>query len=76
MRGMKAGMKTDAFVSLNWGDEKPLKDITVGFEPSMLWMSETDGSSFPNGGLRATHTAAAYMIADKSSNPYIKDDVL
>jgi glutamine synthetase len=76
MRGMKAGMKTDGFVSLNWGDEKPLKDITVGFEPSMLWMSETDGSSFPNGGLRATHTAAAYMIADKSSNPYIKDDVL
>lgn len=76
MRGKKPGMKTDAFINLDFGDKKPLKDISVEFNASQLWMSETDGSSFPNGGLRATHTAAAYMVADKSSNPYIKDDVL
>lgn len=76
MRNKKPGMKTDSFVSLNFGDDKPLKDITVEFASSLVLMSETDGSSFPNGGLRATHTAAAYMVADKSSNPYIKDDVL
>jgi len=76
MRGAKSGTKTDAFIDLDFGDKKALKDIQCSFDISKLWMSETDGSSFPNGGLRATHTAAAYMVADKSSNPYVKDDTL
>jgi glutamine synthetase len=29
-----------------------------------LLQSETDGSSYPNGGMRATHTAAAYLTVD------------
>jgi glutamine synthetase len=32
----------------------------VDFSGSKLLVGETDGSSFPNGGLRVTHTAAAY----------------
>lgn len=76
VRGMKSGTKTDAFVDLNYGDKTPLKSIKVDFDAGKLFMSETDGSSFPNGGLRCTHTAAAYMVIDKSSNQYIKDDVL
>lgn len=39
-------------------------------------MAETDGSSFPNGGLRQTHTAAAYMATDRTSPPYILGDTL
>ena len=33
--------------------------------------SETDGSSFPNGGLRITHRAAAFMSWDKTSAPCV-----
>lgn len=68
--------KHDAFVDLDFSDPKPLKDIISDFDGGKLWMSETDGSSFPNGGLRATHTAAAYMITDRTSPPYIKGDTL
>ena len=38
--------------------------------------SQTDGSSFPNGGLRATHTAAAFITIDPESPPFILGDVV
>jgi glutamine synthetase len=38
---------------------------------SELVKRETDGSSFPSGGLRATHEARAYTIWDPSSPPFI-----
>jgi glutamine synthetase len=41
-----------------------------------LFQSETDGSSFPNGGLRVTHRAAAFLSWDKHSPPYIVDDTM
>ena len=37
---------------------------------------ETDGSSFQNGGLRATHTAAAYTVIDPSSPIVLRDDTI
>ena len=43
--------------------------------PAQMMMGETDGSSFPNGGLRATHTAA-YMAMDRTSPPYVMGDTL
>jgi glutamine synthetase len=43
---------------------------------SALVQGETDGSSFPNGGLRATHTAGGYLTPDPSSPPFIREDVL
>lgn len=76
LRSMDVGGKHDTFIDLDFGSKKPLKGIINDFSASKLWMSETDGSSFPNGGLRATHTAAAYMIADRTSPPYIKGDTL
>jgi len=76
MRGMKAGVKQDAFISLDFGHENPLKPITTGFSGSAMSMGETDGSSFPNGGLRATHTAAAYLNWDRSSPPFVRGDTL
>ena len=41
-----------------------------------LLQGETDGSSYPTGGLRATHTAGAYPTPDPSSPPFIRDDVV
>lgn len=53
---------------------KPL--VGEAFSDGNLFMSETDGSSFPNGGLRITHAAAAFMSWDKTSPPYILGDTL
>eukprot|EP00912_Choanoflagellata_sp_UC4_P001099 UC4_evm1s679 len=71
-----SGLKFDSFVDLDFGNSHPLKPFTTGFNGSKLYMNETDGSSFPNGGLRVTHTAAAYMGWDQSSPPYIRGDSL
>jgi glutamine synthetase len=37
-----------------------------------LLKGETDGSSFPSGGLRTTHRARAYMIRDPHSDIFIR----
>ena len=39
---------------------------------SVLQKSETDGSSFPSGGLRNTHQARAYTIRDPLSEIFIR----
>lgn len=36
-----------------------------------LFQGETDGSSFPNGGLRVTHSAAAFTTWDRASPPFV-----
>ena len=41
----------------------------------LLW-GQTDGSSFPNGGLRATHRAGAYLTVDPESAPFILGDTV
>ena len=46
------------------------------FTGEQLIQGETDGSSFQNGGLRATHTAGAYTVIDPSSPIYIRDDTV
>lgn len=43
---------------------------------SELVKRETDGSSFPSGGLRVTHSARAYTIWDPSSPPFILETSL
>merc|ERR1719201_1031779 len=50
--------------------------MVVDFTGGQLFMNETDGSSFPNGGLRATHTAAAYNSWDRMSPPTVYGDTL
>jgi len=37
-----------------------------------LQKGETDGSSFPSGGLRQTHRARAYMVRDPLSEIFIR----
>jgi len=59
---------------------KPAFDLEVrGIEElsaGELVKRETDGSSFPSGGLRETHAARAYTIWDPSSPPFILETEL
>mmetsp|Transcript_20871 Transcript_20871/g.53836 ORF Transcript_20871/g.53836 Transcript_20871/m.53836 type:complete len:696 (-) Transcript_20871:78-2165(-) len=41
-----------------------------------LLKGETDGSSYPNGGMRATHTAGGYLSIDPTSPISIRDDTM
>lgn len=74
--GGAAGMKHDAFVELDHGAPSAIKPIVLSFEGKRLFTGETDGSSFPNGGLRATHTAAGFTSWDRSSAPWVYLDSL
>lgn len=68
------GEKYDNLLDLSFakGTAFPIVDFTA----SRLFMNETDGSSFPNGGLRKTHTAAAFMAWDTTSLPFVWKDVV
>jgi glutamine synthetase len=46
------------------------------FSGKQLLKGETDGSSYPNGGLRSTHTAGAYLSIDTSSPIFLRDDCI
>jgi glutamine synthetase len=71
------GLKKDTFIDLDWGAGGTVLPAVPGaFSGSLLYQSETDGSSFPNGGLRATHTAAAYMSWDRLSPPFVRGDTV
>jgi len=74
--GGSAGLKHDAFLNLNIKSGDAVKPIINEFSAAQLFMGETDGSSFPHGGLRATHTAGAWTSWDMSSPPYIIKDTL
>ena len=41
-----------------------------------LIKGETDGSSFPNGGLRITHEAGGYLAIDTSSPIFLRGDLV
>jgi len=51
-------------------------DVEFDFDGKMLTKGETDGSSFPNGGLRATHTAGGYLALDTSSPIFLRGDTV
>ncbi|KAL1495368.1 hypothetical protein AB1Y20_016737 [Prymnesium parvum] len=46
------------------------------FDGGVLLKGETDGSSYMNGGMRATHTAGGYTALDPSSPMFIRNDTL
>jgi len=54
--------------------------LTLGPHPQFtgkdLLNGQTDGSSFPNGGLRATHCAGAFLTIDPESPPFILGDTM
>ena len=53
-------------------DGKPV----YSYKGENLFRGESDGSSFPNGGLRATHTAAGYTVIDSSSYIFMRGDTI
>ena len=63
--------KHDSFIS-------PDKDgrVIMEFSGKELIRGETDASSFPSGGLRATFEARGYTAWDPTSYAFVKDNVL
>mmetsp|Transcript_2670 Transcript_2670/g.5962 ORF Transcript_2670/g.5962 Transcript_2670/m.5962 type:complete len:604 (+) Transcript_2670:867-2678(+) len=53
-------------------DGKPIWE----FSGKELLRGETDGSSYPNGGMRATHTAGGYTVLDASSAIFMRGDTI
>jgi len=51
-------------------------EIVQDFKGKTLVKGETDGSSFPNGGMRATHTAGGYLAVDTSSPIFLRGDTI
>jgi len=74
--GALGAFKMDAFIDLDWSSKSANKPFKPCFPPERLFQGETDGSSFPNGGLRVTHSAAAFTTWDRSSPPFVVDKVL
>jgi glutamine synthetase len=66
------GFKYDSLVDLDFTSKDVLKPVEGDWlSPTAMFQSETDGSSFPNGGIRMTHRAAAFLSWDKRSPPFI-----
>ena len=63
--------KHDAFISPSAGDR-----VVMEFSGKELIKGETDGSSFPSGGLRATFEARGYTAWDPASYAFVKDGTL
>jgi glutamine synthetase len=53
-------------------DGKPIFE----FKGKALLKGETDGSSYPSGGLRATHTAGGYTVLDPTSPVFLRGDTV
>ncbi|KAG7357283.1 glutamine synthase [Nitzschia inconspicua] len=51
-------------------------EIQKDFKGKTLIKGETDGSSYPNGGLRGTHQAGGYLAVDTSSPIFCRGDTL
>ena len=71
--GSTAGMKHDAFLDPDWSAPGivGMKPFKATMPSRRLFTGESDGSSFPNGGLRVTHQAAAFTSWDRGSPPFI-----
>jgi glutamine synthetase len=50
--------------------------IQKDFKGKTLVKGETDGSSYPNGGLRGTHEAGGYLAVDTSSPIFLRGDTI
>ena len=69
-------IKHDTMVDLDYGSPLDLKPLTATFPYDRVFIGESDGSSFPNGGLRQTHTAAGFTAWDINSPPFVYKETL
>lgn len=51
-------------------------EVKQDFKGKTLIKGETDGSSYPNGGLRGTHQAGGYLAVDTSSPIFCRGDTI
>jgi len=51
-------------------------EVKQDFKGKTLVKGETDGSSYPNGGLRGTHQAGGYLALDTSSPIFLRGDTI
>ena len=56
--------------------DRETNELKFDFDGGDLVKGETDGSSYPNGGLRATHTAGGYLAIDTSSPIFLRGDTI
>lgn len=56
--------------------DRATNDIKFDFKGKDLIRGETDGSSYPNGGLRGTHCAGGYLALDTSSPIFLRGDTI
>lgn len=72
--GLRHGQSAQVQISMIEFDRegRPVWD----FKGKNLLRGETDGSSFPNGGLRATHRAGAYLAIDTTSPIFLRGDTI
>jgi len=73
---MCGSCKMDTMIDLDWSSSEATKPFHATLPYERFFVGETDGSSFPTGGLRATHTAAAFTSWDRSSQCFVLDKVL
>jgi glutamine synthetase len=50
--------------------------VVKDFKGKTLVKGETDGSSYPSGGLRGTHQAGGYIAVDTSSPIFLRGDTI
>jgi glutamine synthetase len=68
----QAAEKHDAFLNVSYGHEGQVTPIEE-LKWSTLAQGEPDASSFPSGGLRATHTARGYTVWDPATPLFIRE---
>jgi glutamine synthetase len=74
--GGVSALKYDLFADLDWKSDAVIKPFEEAFPADRLFVGETDGSSFPNGGLRVTHAAAAFTTWDRGSPCFVHGTTL
>ncbi|OLP92032.1 Glutamine synthetase [Symbiodinium microadriaticum] len=74
--GMLGAFKQDTLMDLEFSSKFKTKPMKACLPAERLFQGETDGSSFPNGGLRVTHSAAAFTTWDRASPPFVTNKTL
>lgn len=74
--GMLGAYKQDTLLDLDFASKYVTKPMKACLPSERLFQGETDGSSFPNGGLRVTHSAAAFTTWDRTSPPFVLNKTL
>ena len=65
--------KQESLIDIKYFYDEGIKgETSLLLNHEYIQKGETDGSSFPNGGLRTTHRARAYTVRDPQSDIFIR----